>query len=161
MYLTGVKKEDKWLLSTWETTSGMSWERVCRAACAAYEEIDALQSDGSKRSGADVFTGVIAGAELDKAFVQSKEDIMQLPEEGTLTVRGISKYFEVPMQLLFYNQTNIIRLDIYEDINRVFSPGDFENYVHFNRLFGKFMSYVELRALIGDKVLNPYSQSAK
>lgn len=66
----------------------------------------------------------------------------ELDEEcGTIAVAGISRIMECPVQLLFFNQTNVVRLDC--PIKRIFEE-------HGERVFDNYMNSIEINAYCAD-----------
>lgn len=66
----------------------------------------------------------------------------ELDEEcGTIAVAGISRIMECPVQLMFFNQTNVVRLDC--PIKRIFEEHD-------EHVFDNYMNSIEINAYCAD-----------
>ena len=81
-------------------------------------------------------------------------ECMELKEEcGVLAVAGISRVMECPMQIVFYNQTNAVRLDIpiaqipeNAPVRKIFD----ERKDGYQRTFDCFMDSIEIKAYCAD-----------
>lgn len=66
----------------------------------------------------------------------------ELDEEcGTVAVAGISGIMECPVQLVFFNQTNVVRLDC--PIKRIFDE-------HGEHVFDNYVNSIEIKAYCAD-----------
>ena len=72
--------------------------------------------------------------------VKSKEDIYNIPEDRNLTIRGISKILKVPTMITFYNQVQIV------DVNVAKATDEFKetDYEKFNHSLCQYMDSIEL-----------------
>ena len=75
MLLLGVKKENDWLLAEYNLTYKVGWENICKAVSLAYEYYDNVE----------------ILVDNNKVNICSKEEILQLDEARTMTIRGVSK----------------------------------------------------------------------
>ena len=124
MLLAGVKENNGWVLSRWNLTYPVGWEQICKAVHSVYE----------------FYTQTEVLLENQKATVTQKEDILTLPECGGLTIRGNSNIIKVPVMITFYNQTNIV------DVNVAKMTEEFEdtNYEKFNKSLCQYLDSIEL-----------------
>lgn len=88
MLLLGVKKENDWLLAEYNLTYKVGWENICKAVSLAYEYYDNVE----------------ILVDNNKVNICSKEEILQLDEARTMTIRGVSKIIQVPLMITFFNQ---------------------------------------------------------
>jgi len=124
MLLEGVKERDGWLISRWHLTNGVAWERLCRAAAAAYPTFRQAQ----------VLRDDVA------VDLESAEEIERIGEAFRLTLRGFSTLVHIPMSITFYNQTDLVDVALPMD-EEEFSEADYER---FNRSLCQFMDSMEL-----------------
>ena len=100
MKLVGVKKESGWLFSEWRLTYRVGWDHICRAARLLYHYTDAPE----------LLTGD-AGASRT-AEISGEDEVMDLAESGSLTLRGVSQVLKVPLMITFFNQTDLVRVTV-------------------------------------------------
>ena len=124
MHLIGIRKEDGWIFSRWELTYPAGWENITNAVASVYEYYDHVE--------------LLAGGE--PVSVGSKEEINSIPENGTMTVRGISKIIKVPIMITFYNQLQAVDVNVPQDIDE-FKDTDYEK---FNHSLCQYMDSIEL-----------------
>lgn len=124
MLLLGVREENGWLAATFNLTYPASWEKICRAVSRAYEyyENTEILVDGKT------------------AKIKSDDDILKLEEAGEMTIRGISKIFNVPIMITFYNQLKTVNVAV-AGITDEFKQADYEK---FNLSLGEYMDSFEL-----------------
>ena len=115
MLLLGVKKENDWLLAEYNLTYKVGWENICKAVSLAYEYYDNVE----------------ILVDNNKVNICSKEEILQLDEARTMTIRGVSKIIQVPLMITFFNQ---LQTDEFKDAD----------YKKFNMSLGQYMDSIEL-----------------
>ena len=124
MLLTGIREDNGWLLSRWNLTYRVGWEHICKAAKSMFDYYDGLE--------------ILVD---DKAVeISSKEDIMNINEVRTMTVRGMSKIIKVPLMITFYNQTNVVNVSVAGATDE-FKEADYQK---FNMSLGQYMDSIEL-----------------
>lgn len=118
MLLKKIKKEKNWIFADYQATWGYGWDFMLDAAQTIIDsdwknelERVAIGKIGTEDQECteDVHR---AGNELRRCGKLSEE-------QGILVIAGISHIMECPVQLMFYNQTNVIRLcipSLYKDI---------------------------------------------
>lgn len=124
MHLIGVKEENGWLISRWELTYPVGWDRIVRGVATVY--------------GAYTSAEVLAGDQpLD---IISKESLFIVPENRDMIIRGFNTLLNVPVMITFYNQLN--KVDVYV----AQSEDEFRNtdYEKFNHSMCQFMDSIEL-----------------
>ncbi len=124
MLLMGVREENGWLASTFNLTYPASWEKICKAVNRTYEffEDTEILVDGVVRD------------------VDSKDDILNFAEAGSMTIRGMSTIIEVPLMITFFNQLKTVNVAV-ACMTEEFKEADYQK---FNFSLGGFMDSVEL-----------------
>jgi hypothetical protein len=124
MLLLDVRKEDGWLLSTFNLTFPVGWDRICKAVSMVfdyYEDAEIL-IDGKK------------------ADILSKDDILGFEEAGSMTVRGMSIIIKAPITITFYNQLQVVNVAV-ASMTDEFKEADYQE---FNMSLGQYMDSLEL-----------------
>lgn len=124
MLLLGVKKENDWLLAEYNLTYKVGWENICKAVSLAYEYYDNVE----------------ILVDNNKVNICSKEEILQLDEARTMTIRGVSKIIQVPLMITFFNQLQTVRVSV------ACATDEFKDvdYKKFNMSLGQYMDSIEL-----------------
>ena len=124
MLLLGVKKENDWLLAEYNLTYKVGWENICKAVSLAYEYYDNVE----------------ILVDNNKVNICSKEEILQLDEARTMTIRGVSKIIQVPLMITFFNQLQTVRVSV------AYATDEFKDadYKKFNMSLGQYMDSIEL-----------------
>ena len=124
MLLLGVKKENDWLLAEYNLTYKVGWENICKAVSLAYEYYDNVE----------------ILVDNNKVNICSKEEILQLDEARTMTIRGVSKIIQVPLMITFFNQLQTVRVSV------ACATDEFQeaDYKKFNMSLGQYMDSIEL-----------------
>ena len=128
MKLMGVEKRGAWLYSEWRLTYPVGWESILNAAALCWQytkEPELLLGD--------------AGGEK-QVPVDRAEEVKKLDESGTLTIRGFSTIVNVPLMLVFFNQSDMVRLYV-ACATEEFAKAD---YREFNLSMCQFMDSAEL-----------------
>ena len=101
----------------------------------------------------------IAGAEDQERLTELKAENFIIRncdtstrEHGVLTISGMSDIMECPIQIVFFNQTNIVRL---------FCP--FKKYfeIHGEHAFDNYMNSIEIKAYCADAVRKSKTENWK
>lgn len=124
MLLLGVREENDWLASTFNLTYPASWEKICKAVNRTYEFFEDTEI-------------LVDGVVKD---VDSKDDILNLAEAGSMTIRGMSKIIKVPLMITFFNQLKTVNVAV-ACMTEEFKDADYQK---FNFSLGEFMDSVEL-----------------
>ena len=124
MHLIGLKKEDVWIFSRWELTYPVGWDNITKAVASVYDYYDQVE--------------VLADGE--HVSVGSKDEIKDIPEDRTMTIRGISKIVKAPIMITFYNQLQAVDVNVPLDIDE-FRDTDYEK---FNHSLCQYMDSIEL-----------------
>ncbi|MBO5081361.1 MAG: hypothetical protein J6C06_02005 [Lachnospiraceae bacterium] len=124
MLLIGTKENEGWILSRWNLTYRVGWEHICKAVNSVYE----------------FYTNQEVLVEDKVAAINAKEEILSLAEGGGLTIRGISTIIKVPIMITFYNQTNIVDVNVAKMTDE-FAVADYEK---FNKSLCQYLDSIEL-----------------
>lgn len=124
MLLLGVKKENDCLLAEYNLTYKVGWENICKAVSLAYEYYDNVE----------------ILVDNNKVNICSKEEILQLDEARTMTIRGVSKIIQVPLMITFFNQLQTVRVSVANATDE-FKDADYKK---FNMSLGQYMDSIEL-----------------
>lgn len=124
MHLEGHHEEGGWLKSTFTLTNRVSWEMMLQAVYAAFEFF------------ADIT--IFVGDHSIK--LESREDVLSIPEAGNIGIGGESVVVKEPMLIIFYNQVHFINLRIRcgnDDLRDL-------DYEGFNKIVGPIVDAIEL-----------------
>lgn len=124
MLLIGTKENEGWILSRWNLTYRVGWEHICKAVNSVYE----------------FYTNQEVLVEDKVVAINVKEEILSLAEGGGLTIRGISTIIKVPIMITFYNQTNIVDVNVAKMTDE-FAAADYEK---FNKSLCQYLDSIEL-----------------
>ncbi|MBP1588466.1 MAG: hypothetical protein ILO53_08735 [Clostridia bacterium] len=135
MKLLGVKKDGDWLYSEWTLTYRVGWDSICKAASLVYRYTE----------DPEIFVGS-GGTGEKKAMVASAEEVMDIEENGYLTIRGVSGIIRLPLVITVFNQSDLVRLSVFaktddEKLAEEFAEADYRN---FNLSMCQFMDSVEI-----------------
>lgn len=124
MLLRELDQDENWLMSKWQLTYKVGWEHIQRALYSVYDYF--------------VRTDILVNQrEIETA---NKDSIKQLEEAASMTIRGMSRIFGVPLMITFYNQTNMVEL-FAAKATEEFKQSD---YKQFNISMCQFMDSIEL-----------------
>lgn len=124
MLLIGTKENEGWILSRWNLTYRVGWEHICKAVNSVYE----------------FYTNQEVLVEDKVVAINVKEEILSLAEGGGLIIRGISTIIKVPIMITFYNQTNIVDVNVAKMTDE-FAVADYEK---FNKSLCQYLDSIEL-----------------
>lgn len=124
MLLVGVKENNGWLLSRWNLTYRTSWRQICKAVQSVYDYYSQVEI-------------LVGDALMD---VETKDDVLNLEETASLTIRGMSNIVKVPIMITFVNQTNVVDVNVAQ-MTEEFSEADYQK---FNMSLCQYMDSIEL-----------------
>ncbi|MBQ7955445.1 MAG: hypothetical protein IJ282_06805 [Lachnospiraceae bacterium] len=124
MLLIGVREENAWLISRWNLTYRVGWKQICKAAHSVY----------------DYYKGLEILVDNRAVDAINKESILSLDESRTLTIRGISTIVGIPIMITFYNQTNIVDINVAQATEE-FKGADYEK---FNKSLCQYLDSMEI-----------------
>lgn len=131
MVLDGFKIENGWILSQWRLTYHVGWSSIVRGVskiAVYYEQFEVLTSE---KKGIPV-----QNIELDK--------LLETQEKAVLIARGMSKVIGCPMSITFYNQLQMISVQIAQSTNEFNEP----TYESLSKSLGQYLDSVELYMLL-------------
>ena len=128
MKLMGVEKDGGWLYSEWRLTYRVGWGHICSAASLIWHYTDDPQLMMGDANGINHIT------------VTDADEILKLEEYGWLSIRGTSQMLKVPVEITFYNQTDLVRVSVLS-VTEEFMEADYKN---FNLSMCQFMDSIEL-----------------
>ena len=124
MHLEGHHEDGGWLLSTFTLTNRVSWEMMLQAVYAAFE----------------YFADITIFVDDHSIKLESREDVLSIPEAGNIGIGGESVVVKEPMLIIFYNQVHFINLRIRcgnDDLRDL-------DYEGFNKIVGPIVDAIEL-----------------
>ena len=137
MLLKEVHEENGWMLADYRATWKYGYDFMLDAAQTA---IDSDFGENLQR----VAVGVLAGGRQEECIdeVRKARNVLRnsrkvSEEHGLLVVSGMSRLMECPIQLMFYNQSDLIRLCT--PFKRIFDE-------YGNNVFTTYMCSIEIRA---------------
>lgn len=149
MIFRGLHEDNGWTILEYNTTWHYGYDFMLDAAQSI---IDTDFQDGLQR----VATAEVAGGnnveqlEAVKACGNNLRECQTVQKEcGSLTIAGTSQIMECPVQFVFYNQTNLVRL---------FSPVGLYFQQHGEHVFDNYMNSIEIKAYCADTERRVLSQ---
>ena len=139
MHLEGHHEDGGWLLSTFTLTNRVSWEMMLQAVYAAFE----------------YFADITIFVDDHSIKLESREDVLSIPEAGNIGIGGESVVVKEPMIIIFYNQVHFINLRIRcgnDDLRDL-------DYEGFNKIVGPIVDAIEL-AMYQEPVPAPVKEDA-
>ena len=149
MTYQGMKEMNDWIMVEYHSTWSYGYDFMLDAAQVI---IDTDFKENTQRFA----VAEIAGADDQERITELKAENYVIrdcetskKEHGVLTISGVSDIMETPVQIVFFNQTNIVRL---------FCP--FKKYfeIHGEHVFDKYMDSIEIKAYCIDAVRNANKQ---
>lgn len=141
MLLREVREENGWMFADYQATWRYSYDFMLDAAQAV---INMDFQDNLQR----VAIGLLSESKQEECIeeVRASGNILRncekvAHENGVLIVSGVSRIMECPVQLMFYNQTNVIRLCT--PFKKVFEEGG-------DNAFTTYLSSIEIKAYCAD-----------
>lgn len=124
MLLVGVKEEAGWLMSRWNLTYPVEWDKLCKAVHFVY----------------DYYADVEILMDSQQVQIGNKMELLRLKEVSNLTVRGMSKIIGVPIMITFYNQLQAVDVNV-AGMTEEFQMADYQK---FNMSMGQYMDSIEI-----------------
>ena len=131
MLLIGIKEEPDWIRSTFNLTYRVSWETLLKGVRGVYPYMRGVSPNDDTP---DVL--------VDNAIVQisSPDEILAIPEAGSITIRGFAPVIKAPAMLVFHNQVPSGNVAV----GRVGEEYQNTDYEKFNKSLGQFMDSIEI-----------------
>ena len=118
MTLLGVEKIDgelPYLYSEWWLTYRTGWHGILKATSLLFEYTD------------DPFITVGDSYESRKADVSNAAEVLEIEEQGRLTISGTSQMVKVPVKITFYNQTDHVKVSV-RCVNEELEEADYKKF---------------------------------
>lgn len=149
MTLKDFSEDNGWISISYAATWRYGFDFMLDAAQVLLEDFgDDLQRFATAEIAGRTFVNII-----DKIGGKVRECTALRDECGVIAVAGISRVMECPMQIVFYNQTNAVGLDIPiaqmpqdHPVRKIFSERK-DGYEH---TFDCYMDSVEIKAYCAD-----------
>lgn len=139
MLLKEIEKKNHWIYANYRATWRYGYDFMLDAAQSV---IDSDFKDGLER----VAIGEIAGGGQTECIDDVRRSGNNLRrcgklavEQGVLMIAGESRIMECPIQIMLYNQSDLIRLCIPESFGHIFKKGG-------DNAFTTYLCSVEIRA---------------
>lgn len=124
MVLLGVKKDDGWLLSSWNLTYRVGWRHICKGVNSVYDFYNKPEV-------------LVNGKTIE---VSDKSEVLDADERGNMTIRGFSKIINAPIMITFYNQTQRVDVTV-PCVTDEFKEADYQK---FNKSLCQYLDSIEL-----------------
>ena len=131
MLLAGLTEEPGWIRSSFNLTYRVSWETLLKGVRGVFPYMRGVSPN-------DDTPEVL----VDNAIVQisSPDEILAIPEAGSITIRGFAPVIKAPAMLVFHNQVS--------SVNVAGGRGgeEYQNtdYEKFNKSMCQFMDSIEI-----------------
>ena len=131
MLLIGITEEPGWIRSTFNLTYRVSWETLLKGVRGVYPY---MRDVSQKADHPEVL--------VDDEIIQisSPDEILAIPEAGSITIRGFSPVIKAPTMLVFHNQTSFVNVAV----GRVGEEYQNTDYEKFNKSMCQFMDSIEI-----------------
>lgn len=124
MVLMDVKEVNGWLSSSWRLTYGIGWKQMLKGVHAQYEYLENIE--------------ILVD---DTAIhLDHKEELYNIEEASSLTIRGLSTILHTLIMMTFVNQTSAVHVNI-ACMGEEFKTADYQN---LNISLGQYMDSIEL-----------------
>lgn len=124
MLFMGHREDDGWLLSTFNLTFRASWEMMLQGVYEAWH----------------YFANVEILVDRKPIEIKTPEDILKIPEDRNIVIRGLLMVARANVEIVFYNQVHFINVYV-ECNNEELKNLDYE---HYNKFIGKFIDNMEI-----------------
>ena len=131
MLLIGFTEEPGWIRSTFNLTYRVPWEGLLKGVRGVFPYMHSISSDADSPE-----------VLVDDAIIQisSRDEILSIPEAGSITIRGFSPVIKAPAMVVFHNQTSFVNVAV----GRVGEEYQHTDYEKFNKSLGQFMDSIEI-----------------
>jgi len=124
MLFMGHHEDDGWLLSTFNLTFRASWEMMLQGVYEAWH----------------YFANVEILVDRKPIEIKTPEDILKIPENWNISIRGLLMVARTNVEIVFYTQVHFINVYV-ECNNEELKNLDYE---HYNKFIGKFIDNMEI-----------------
>ncbi len=131
MLLIGITEEPGWIRSTFNLTYRVSWETLLKGVRGVYPH---MRDVSQKADHPEVL--------VDDEIIQisSPDEILAIPEAGSITIRGFVPVLKTAAMLVFHNQVSYVNVAVGR-VGEEFQNTDYEK---FNKSMCQFMDSIEI-----------------
>ena len=131
MLLIGITEEPGWIRSTFNLTYRVSWETLLKGVRGVYPYMRDVSRNGDHPE-------VLADDEVIQ--ISSPDEILAIPEAGSITIRGYVPVIKTAAMLVFHNQVSYVNVAVGR-VGEEFQTTDYEK---FNKSMCQFMDSIEI-----------------
>ena len=131
MLLAGLTEEPGWIRSSFNLTYRVSWETLLKGVRGVFPYMRGVSPN-------DDTPEVL----VDNSIIQisSPDEILAIPEAGSITIRGFAPVIKAPAMLVFHNQVPSVNVAV----GRVGEEYQNTDYEKFNKSLCQFMDSIEI-----------------
>ena len=131
MLLIGFTEEPGWIRSTFNLTYRVPWEGLLKGVHGVFPFMHGVSPNTDTPE-----------VLVDDAIIQisSRDEILAIPEAGSITIRGFSPVIKAPAMLVFHNQVSFVNVAV----GRVGEEYQNTDYEKFNKSLCQFMASIEI-----------------
>ncbi len=131
MLLIGFTEEPDWVRSTFNLTYRVSWETLLKGVRGVFPYMRGISPNTDNPE-----------ILVDDAIVQisSPDEILTIPEAGSITIRGFVPVIKTAAMLVFHNQVSYVNVAV----GRVGEEYQNTDYEKFNKSLCQFMDSIEI-----------------
>ena len=131
MLLIGITEEPGWIRSTFNLTYRVSWETLLKGVRGVYPYMRDVSQNAETPE-------ILVDDEIIQ--ISSPDEILAIPEAGSITIRGFAPVIKAPAMLVFHNQVPSVNVAV----GRVGEEYQNTDYEKFNKSLGQFMDSIEI-----------------
>ena len=131
MLLAGLTEEPGWIRSTFHLTYRVSWETLLKGV----RGVSPSMRDVSQKAD---HPEVLVDDEIIQ--ISSPDEILAIPEAGSITIRGFVPVIKTAAMLVFHNQVSYVNVAV----GRVGEEYQNTDYEKFNKSMCQFMDSIEI-----------------
>ena len=131
MLLAGLTEEPGWIRSSFNLTYRVSWETLLKGVRGVFPYMRGVSPN-------DDTPEVL----VDNSIIQisSPDEILAIPEAGSITIRGFAPVIKAPAMLVFHNQVPSVNVAV----GRIGEEYQNTDYEKFNKSLCQFMDSIEI-----------------
>ena len=131
MLLIGITEEPGWIRSTFNLTYRVSWETLLKGVRGVYPYMRDVSQNADNPE-------ILVDDEIIQ--ISSPDEILAIPEAGSITIRGFAPVIKAPAMLVFHNQVPSVNVAV----GRVGEEYQNTDYEKFNKSLCQFMDSIEI-----------------
>ena len=131
MLLIGITEEPGWIRSTFNLTYRVSWETLLKGVRGVYPYMRDVSQNADNPE-------ILVDDEIIQ--ISSPDEILAIPEAGSITIRGFAPVIKAPVMLVFHNQVPSVNVAV----GRVGEEYQNTDYEKFNKSLCQFMDSIEI-----------------